>query len=79
MEGTIHRVVQDRAIAAQIESASPQQKVELYAQNGIWFDALTTLANLRLANPQDPALTSDWDSLLRSVGLEDVVTAPLVK
>ncbi len=79
VEGMIHRVSLSSAVAKQIETASPKQKINIYAQNGIWFDAFNVLANLRLANPSDQSLNAEWTSLLQSVALEDVAPAPLIK
>jgi hypothetical protein len=77
VQGAIQRVNLSRAIEQQIKAAPPQQQINLYAQNGIWFDALNTLATLRLTNPKDQTLAADWASLLQSVALEDLTTAPL--
>jgi hypothetical protein len=79
VEGGIQRVALSRAIAHQLTTASPQQKVDLYAAKGIWYDALTLLADLRLANPTDPSYQATWAKLLRSVNLGDVAAAPLVR
>ncbi|MGA7936025.1 MAG: DUF928 domain-containing protein, partial [Kovacikia sp.] len=79
VQGSIQRVRLSSTLEQQMETASPQQQINLYAQNGIWFDALNTLANLRLANPQDQGLGADWSTLLQSVALEDLATAPLLK
>lgn len=76
--GWVQRVSPNAAIASQLKQATPQQQADLYAQNGIWFDALTTLGNLRLTSPQDPRLIADWNSLLQSVGLEKLTTKPLI-
>ncbi len=79
VEGIIQRVALDGTVAKQLKTASPRQKADLYAANGIWYDALTILAELRVAHPQDSRLVSDWQSLLQSVGLESVATAPLAQ
>jgi Uma2 family endonuclease len=42
-------------------------------------DALTTLAQLRLANPQDRPLQDDWSSLLTSVDLQPIAQEPLLR
>ena len=31
-----------------------------FSVNGIWYDALTTLAKLRLVQPEDRAIAQDW-------------------
>jgi hypothetical protein len=78
VDGVVQRVNLNGAIAQQIESASLLQKVDLYAENGIWYDAITTLADLRLAKPEDSTLLADWSSLLQSVNLKDIASAPLI-
>jgi hypothetical protein len=77
VQGVVQRVTLNSTIEQQIKAAPPRQKINLYAQNGIWFDALNTLASLRLTNPEDPTLATDWANLLQSVALEDLTTAPL--
>ncbi|MDZ7961272.1 MAG: DUF928 domain-containing protein [Aulosira sp. DedQUE10] len=80
VEGDIERVNLDSRIMQQLETAVDlQQKVAIYAQEGIWFDSLTMLAQLRQKNPYDASVAEDWQSLLRSVNLDNVTTAPLVK
>lgn len=79
VEGTIQRVNPNPTLSNQLKTATPQQQVALYAANGIWFNTLTTLAELRLKSPQDTKLADDWKSLLQSVGLGDVAAAPLIK
>lgn len=44
----------------------------------IWYDALTNLANRRLASPQDEALKNEWIRLLESAQLENFAQEPLV-
>ncbi|WP_238360609.1 DUF928 domain-containing protein [Iningainema tapete] len=79
VEGMIQRVNQSQAIAQQLKSAQPKQQVDIYAQNGLWYDAITTLAQLRQKNPQDGTLVAEWKDLLDSVGLSDVAAKPLVR
>ncbi|MEH2118602.1 MAG: DUF928 domain-containing protein [Nostoc sp.] len=33
----------------------------------MWYDALTTLAELRLAKPEDPTLAVEWINLLTAI------------
>nr|WP_322664758.1 DUF928 domain-containing protein [Dendronalium sp. ChiSLP03b] len=80
VEGDIQRVNLDSRMMQQLETAVDlQQEVAIYAQEGIWFDSLTMLAQLRQKNPHDASVAEDWQSLLRSVNLDNVATAPLVK
>ncbi len=67
--GSVRRVELSADILRQLEKADPRQKTVIYAQNGIWQDALSTLAAARRANPNDAVLKADWESLLDSVTL----------
>ncbi|MUG91206.1 DUF928 domain-containing protein [Scytonema sp. UIC 10036] len=80
VEGDIQRVNLDSGVMQKLQAAAdPQQKIAIYAEEGIWFDSLTMLAQLYLSNPKDASLAANWQSLLRSVNLDNVATAPLVK
>jgi hypothetical protein len=54
------------------------QQVAIYASNGIWYEALTTLAQLRQNSPQDATLQQEWQDLLIFVGLNDIAAKPLL-
>jgi Domain of Unknown Function (DUF928) len=56
----------------------PRERISLYAENGIWYSALTDLAKLRLAQPNNPILNQDWANLLQDVGLEDLANEPII-
>lgn len=76
--GWIQRINPSPDLATQLNQATPQQRAMLYTQNSIWFDALTTLGELRLANLQDASLAKNWNNLLQAAGLEKVATKPIV-
>jgi Domain of Unknown Function (DUF928) len=66
-------------LQTQLESASPREKVELYAENGFWYDTLNELVKLRCVDPENPELAVDWASLLEHpiVQLNDLVEEPI--
>lgn len=70
VEGDVQRQPLNFALKQQLDKASLRQRVTVYATHGIWYDALTTLAELRRASPEDENLATDWTNLLQSVGLE---------
>lgn len=78
VEGWVERVTPSPALARQLEAATPQQRVAVYAANGIWQDALTTVGELRLDNPANTALKADWNNLLQSVNLANIAAEPIV-
>ena len=78
IEGWIQRINPDTVAESQ-----PSQEVSFelgawYARNGIWFDALGVLADLRIAEPDNLDAIAAWEELLQSVGLDRVGTAPLL-
>ncbi|MEA5522575.1 DUF928 domain-containing protein [Limnoraphis robusta] len=76
--GEIRRVKADSALARQLQQLTPLEKAALYAQNGIWFESIEILANLRQTQPENSMLTSKWQELLQSVGLEEIANQPFI-
>ena len=66
-------------LANSLKQATPVQQVALYAEQGMWHDALTNLAQLRLAQPQDASLLTQWTSLLNSEKLDSFASYPITK
>ncbi|HEY9803043.1 MAG TPA: DUF928 domain-containing protein [Leptolyngbyaceae cyanobacterium] len=78
VEGVIKRVQLKPATIQQLETGSLLEKFELYAANGIWFDAAEILFQLRQKNPQNAAIENKWRNLLTSISLDDIVAKPVV-
>lgn len=78
VEGWVERAIPNPTLARQLAVATPQQRVAVYAANGIWQDALTTVGELRLSEPANTALKADWNNLLQSIGLANIAAEPIV-
>ncbi len=76
--GWVKRVEDDPGLTQALVVATPAVQPGLYNQAGLWYDALATLAALRQIQPQNPALASQWQSLLESVGLSQIADRPLL-
>lgn len=81
-EGWIERTELDADLNAQLEQASELEKATILAENGIWFDAVDTLATLRREG-MSPIVSSDsveqaWQTLLGSVGLAEIADASML-
>jgi hypothetical protein len=74
VEGDIERLQLNPSLQNQLKQASLQQKVRLYAANGIWYDSITIAAELHRKSLND----SNWASLLRTVGLSEFAQEPIV-
>ena len=55
------------------------RRLEYYANNDIWMDTVSTLAELMQASPNDSRLQQEWRSLLESVKLNAIVEEPIVQ
>ncbi|MBD2021817.1 DUF928 domain-containing protein, partial [Leptolyngbya sp. FACHB-36] len=71
VNGTIQRVAPVASLQRR-NKTSPMEQVNLYAANGIWYDALDSLAVLYRANPRDRSVVSAWTSLLQQVNLDSL-------
>jgi hypothetical protein len=78
VEGWVERIAINPNLQIKLTRSTPQEKADLYAANGIWYDALTHLAQLRQINPNDVSLKADWESLLESVGLDAIASQPIL-
>ena len=79
VEGLVQRVPLSVDISTELESASESQKVDIYADAGIWQEALTTLSDLRQANPNNLFLEKKWNELLENIGLEQLAQEPMIE
>ncbi|MEH2438491.1 MAG: DUF928 domain-containing protein [Nostoc sp.] len=78
VEGVIQRIELKPATLKELQTREPLKRYAIYAQNGIWYEALTILAQLRDQNPKDAALQAEWQNLLSSIRLDDVAAEPIV-
>jgi hypothetical protein len=76
----------DPAIASWVRRVAPFQtanqgtalaKATWYGEQGIWYDALDSLAEARRTQSNNQALTNIWADFLNSAGLEAISTEPL--
>ena len=59
-------------LSAELVRVSKAEIPSLYAQSGIWYDALAAISELIVAAPTDSALHQQRASLLDQVGLADI-------
>lgn len=78
VRGTVKRIEQTPTLKAKQERLSPLEIAAAYGDGGIWFDTLGIIAQLRRSQPSNQALVSTWEDILKSVGLEEIATEPLL-
>jgi hypothetical protein len=75
--GQIERILATEQLNRQLKMAkTPLERLQIYAENGIWYDTLTELANL--AHTQSNWLTI-WQNLLIDMGFQNIAQVPLLK
>jgi hypothetical protein len=77
LEGFIQRVELDGTTQQKLQQATPLERVNLYQTANLWYDAIDTLAELKLNSPKT-ITNSEWQNLLDSVGLADIAQKPLI-
>ncbi|MEB3277597.1 MAG: DUF928 domain-containing protein [Lyngbya sp.] len=80
VSGVIARIAPSAELSQQLENASRGEKILLYAENGLWYETLTELAELRRTQPQNPQVAAQWLNLLQheAVKLNNIVQEPIL-
>ncbi|XHX76381.1 MAG: DUF928 domain-containing protein [Stenomitos frigidus ULC029] len=78
VEGVVERLPLPPDLQRQLQGKGLKEQAEIYAANGIWYDALTTLAEFRRSKLGNTDALANWQSFLQSAGLEAItVDAPI--
>lgn len=78
VEGFIRRISPDSILTRSFEAVTDLEQVAVFAEAGIWQDAVVNLAALRQTQPNNPEVVSAWVNLLQYAQLEDITHAPLI-
>lgn len=73
----IERIEESETLAQEINNATPETLPAVYAEAGIWFDALASRVKLLPSQPQTE-WQQNWEELLSTAGLQAFVEEPLV-
>ena len=71
--GTIKRVEKSPELKQKIESTTEKKLPFIYAELGLWYDAIASLSLLIEKYPDDKTLREQRTNLLEQVGLKDIV------
>jgi hypothetical protein len=77
--GIVQRIEPQETLKNDLANADPMARAIAYAKNGIWYETLATLAQMRRLAPDDSGLRAEWTQLLQSQGLELIADKPLVQ
>ncbi|WP_413174657.1 DUF928 domain-containing protein [Anabaena azotica] len=80
VRGSMTQTAINSTLQKQLETAkTPLEKAVIFAENGIWQDALTTLGEQLLNNqPIDTEIKSAWNDLLKQVNLDNAVSTSII-
>jgi Domain of Unknown Function (DUF928) len=74
----VERVEPSLDLQRQLQQASLSDRPDVYARNGLWYDTLMALAQMRRSTANNATLTADWKQLLESAGLKEIADKPLI-
>lgn len=79
IESNIQRVSPTDELAESIAIGEPETLPMLYAEAGLWYDALTASAELSVSDADSERMPApEWNDLLEAVGLTSITDAPLL-
>lgn len=78
VEGIVVRIKPSDAMLQEIQKAKPAEVPAIYAEAGVWYDAIATVAKMRRSEPNNPDVIASWTDLLTSIGLERFAKQPLM-
>jgi hypothetical protein len=67
--GIIERIKPGEGLSSRIKNSHGTELVDVYAIEGIWYDALETISSMIDKSPEDQKLIAIRNSLLEQVGL----------
>lgn len=72
--GTIQRILPSQELQEKLAHADKKAQVGIYAEAGVWYDALSSISDLITAKPEERALREQRAELLEQVGLEEAAS-----
>ena len=80
-DGWVKRVTLKPELERQLKTASPPERVVLFAQNSLWYEMFSELVQLRHLYPDNSELATAWTDLLTdpNIRLERIATQPVLK
>lgn len=79
LHGWIIRANLDSNLEAELLAVNDDRnKAAILAEQGVWYSALSLLANLYLSESASERPLNDWRSILGDQGLEEISTRPII-
>ncbi|MBN3908174.1 MAG: DUF928 domain-containing protein [Nostoc sp. NMS1] len=78
IDGWIQRIQPNAELTTAMEQEDALKRAAAFGKHGVWYDCVETLAVLHSAQPTNLTLNKQWEELLSSVSLKEIVTVPLL-
>ncbi|MBD2362409.1 DUF928 domain-containing protein [Anabaena minutissima FACHB-250] len=78
VEGWVERIQPESSLSEKLATADARKLPYIYAEAGIWHEALTAIAQLRYSEPKNLRNILNWRQFLTSVGLNAIASEPLL-
>jgi hypothetical protein len=73
----LQRVTLNSEIQQQLNKTTLGKKLEIYAQQDLWFDLLNSVAQLYYSNPENEIIKNIWQDILQQIELENIEDKPV--
>ncbi|BAZ67211.1 MAG: DUF928 domain-containing protein [Pelatocladus maniniholoensis HA4357-MV3] len=77
VHGWVQRVAIKNNVANRLKRSTSRERLSVYAEQGLWFDLLSTVVELRACSQSDTKVSDIWTSLLQQIELDYLAKQPL--
>ncbi len=78
VDGWVQRIQPSAELATAMQGQDALKRATTLGKNGVWYDCVATLAAVYTAQPSNVTLRKQWEELLSSVSLKEIVRANLL-
>jgi hypothetical protein len=78
VDGWIQRLQPTAEVMAALQQPDALKQATAFGASGIWYDCVAALASVRMTEAGSDKVAKNWQELLASVGLQDIVKAPMM-
>lgn len=78
VDGWVERIQPESSLSRAVTKADASKLPSIYAEAGIWYEALASLVQLRLSEPKNVTYIANWRQFLQSVKLNAIASEPLL-
>ncbi|MEH1823794.1 MAG: DUF928 domain-containing protein [Nostoc sp.] len=78
VDGWVQRIQPSAELATAMQEQDALKRATAFGKNGVWYDCVATLATAYTSQPNNATLRKQWEELLSSVSLKEIVRANLL-